>query len=110
MRTSCPRAAAAAVGTGQSVFFNIFPLQTQEEKNVKKWFLGFVLFFLIARLPRESAINFQISIYSVPTGSQNIIRRVLNFIYLFIINISYLHFSRFPLLMVGTSELVYLGE
>lgn len=79
MRTSCPRA-VAAVGTRQSVcVFYIFPRQTQEEKNVKiKWFLGF--FFSIARLPRESAINCQISIYSVPTGSQNIIRRVLNFI------------------------------
>lgn len=42
MRTSCPRAAAAAVGTGQSVFFYSFPLQTQEEKNVKKsGFWGF---------------------------------------------------------------------
>jgi hypothetical protein len=90
--------------------FYIFPWQTQEEKNVKnKWFLGF--FSSIARLPRESAIDCQISIYSVPTGSQNIIRRVLNY-YLFflIINISYLHFSQFPLPMVGTSELVYLGE
>ncbi len=79
MRTSCPRA-VAAVGTCQSVcVFYIFPWQTQEEKNVKiKWFLG--VFFSIARLPRESAINCQISIYSVPTGSQNIIRRMLNFI------------------------------
>lgn len=74
-----------------------------------KWFLG--VFSSIARLPpRESAINCQISVYSVPIGSQNIIRRVLNFFNLFIINISYLHFSQFPLLMVGTSGLVYLGE
>jgi hypothetical protein len=43
VRTSCPRAAAAA-GTGQSVFFSIFPLQTQEVKN--KWFLGGFFFQL----------------------------------------------------------------
>jgi hypothetical protein len=68
------------------VFLKKIPLQTQEEKNVKnKWFLG--VFSSIARLPpREGAINCQISVYSVPTSSQNIIRRVLNFIYLFIYN------------------------
>jgi hypothetical protein len=110
VRTSCPRA-VAAVGTGQSVCFLHFSLaNSRREKCEKKWFLGF--FSSIARLPRESAIDCQISIYSVPTGSQNIIRRVLNFkiFFFLIINISYLHFSQFPLPMVGTSELVYLGE